>query len=105
VEDQDEQIRIKRGKQLDEAKKRHQADLVKHAYEPPKADRPQDECVNSPRSSKTRMIREAELMVQLAGGLCLGVHRQVQSARKDPQARMSGRVCLWTIGVQSRKAN
>ena len=32
------------------------------------------------------------LTVQLAGCLRLGIHRQVQSAGKDPQARMSGRV-------------
>lgn len=35
------------GKKADEAKERHHADLVKHAYEPPKAERPQDECVGS----------------------------------------------------------
>lgn len=42
--EQPDDVRIK---QMNEAKQRHQADLVKHAYEPPRADRPQDEYAHS----------------------------------------------------------
>lgn len=41
----DEKAGVQAGLKMKAAKARHQADLVKHAYEPPKADRPQDEYV------------------------------------------------------------
>lgn len=67
-----------------QAKQRHEDDLKKHHYEPPQAERVQDESVSlflcGLLGRRMQMILEESSCMQLAGGIYMGFHRQIQAA-------------------------